>query len=67
MLLTARMLVGNEVGINEACSLSVSWDSYHLPPEIRAFGDLVENFRIMECGSCYCCHHKYVTIQVDLL
>lgn len=63
----ASILAGNEVGINEACGLSASWDSDDLPPEIRAFEDLVENFRIMECGSCYCCHHKYDTIQVDLL
>ena len=53
----ARKLISNE-----ASALSVSWDADHLPPAIRALGDLVEYCRIMECRSHHCGHHKYPSV-----
>lgn len=62
-----RKLVSSEVGINEVFGLSVFWDLDYLFFEIRVLGDLVEYWRIMKCGSCYCGYYKYFLIKFVLL
>ena len=55
-------LLARNLTSNDPFRSSVSWDSDHLRPAIRALGDLVEHCRKMERGCCHCRHHKYPSI-----